>query len=159
MVKTRIKDLMVFDGLGKTKVESVDCGEICALVGIEGFEIGDTVCDYENPEPLEPLAIDEPDDEHAVYDQRLSLFRPRGASMSPRAISRSGSTASWRRISRCGSEPRGVVRQFRRVRTRRAASVGADRDDAPRRVRASGRAAESHHQADRRGRSASRSRS
>ena len=60
MVKTRIKDLMVFDGLGKTKVESVDCGEICALVGIEGFEIGDTVCDYENPEPLEPLAIDEP---------------------------------------------------------------------------------------------------
>ena len=60
MVKTRIKDLMVFDGLGKTKVESVGCGEICALVGIEGFEIGDTVCDYENPEPLEPLAIDEP---------------------------------------------------------------------------------------------------
>ena len=60
MVKTRIKDLMVFDGLGKTKVESVDCGEICALVGIEGFEIGDTVCDYENPEPLVPLAIDEP---------------------------------------------------------------------------------------------------
>ena len=60
MVKTRIKDLMVFDGLGKTKVESVGCGEICALVGIEGFEIGDTVCDYENPEPLEPIAIDEP---------------------------------------------------------------------------------------------------
>ena len=45
---------------GKTKVESVGCGEICALVGIEGFEIGDTVCDYENPEPLEPIAIDEP---------------------------------------------------------------------------------------------------
>ena len=60
MVKTRIKDLMVFDGLGKTKVESVGCGEICALVGIEGFEIGDTVCEYENPEPLEPIAIDEP---------------------------------------------------------------------------------------------------
>ena len=60
MVKTRIKDLMVFDGLAKAKVESVDCGEICALVGIEGFEIGDTVCDFENPEPLEPIAIDEP---------------------------------------------------------------------------------------------------
>jgi GTP-binding protein len=60
MVKTRIKELMVFDGLGKTKVEEVQCGEICALVGIDGFEIGDTVCDYENPEPLEPIAIDEP---------------------------------------------------------------------------------------------------
>lgn len=60
MVKTRIKELMVFDGLGKAKVDEVSCGEICALVGIDGFEIGDTVCDYENPEPLEPIAIDEP---------------------------------------------------------------------------------------------------
>ena len=60
MVKTRIKDLMVFDGLSKTKVERVECGEICALGGIEGFETGDTICDFENPEPLEPIAIDEP---------------------------------------------------------------------------------------------------
>ncbi|MDR2886104.1 MAG: translational GTPase TypA [Rikenellaceae bacterium] len=58
--KTRIKELMVFDGLGKSKAERVGCGEICALVGIDGFEIGDTICDYENPEPLEPIAIDEP---------------------------------------------------------------------------------------------------
>ena len=58
--KTKIKELMVFEGLGKTKVEKVSCGEICALVGIEGFEIGDTICDYENPEPLPPIAIDEP---------------------------------------------------------------------------------------------------
>ena len=50
-VKTKIKDLMVFDGLGKKKVERVECGEICALVGIDGFEIGDTICDAENPEP------------------------------------------------------------------------------------------------------------
>ena len=60
MIKTRIKELMVFDGLGKKKVEQVECGEICAMVGIEGFEIGDTICDYENPEPLPPIAIDEP---------------------------------------------------------------------------------------------------
>ena len=60
MVKTKIKELMVFDGLGKTKVDKVECGEICALVGIEGFEIGDTICDFENPEPLPPIAIDEP---------------------------------------------------------------------------------------------------
>ena len=60
LVKSRIKELMVFDGLGKKKVEEVSCGEICALLGIEGFDIGDTICDFENPEPLPPIAIDEP---------------------------------------------------------------------------------------------------
>ena len=60
MQKSRIKELMVFEGLGKKKVDAVPCGEICALMGIEGFEIGDTICDYENPEPLPPIAIDEP---------------------------------------------------------------------------------------------------
>ena len=59
-IKTKIKELMVFEGLGKKKVERVECGEICALVGIEGFEIGDTICDAENPEPLPPIKIDEP---------------------------------------------------------------------------------------------------
>ena len=59
-VKTKIKELMVFEGLGKKKVEHVECGEICALVGIDGFEIGDTICDAENPEPLPPIKIDEP---------------------------------------------------------------------------------------------------
>ena len=60
MQKSRIKELMVFEGLGKKKVDAVPCGEICALIGIDGFEIGDTICDYENPEPLPPIAIDEP---------------------------------------------------------------------------------------------------
>ena len=60
MQKTRIKELMVFEGLSKKKVEEVTCGEICAITGIDGFEIGDTICDYENPEPLPPIAIDEP---------------------------------------------------------------------------------------------------
>ncbi len=60
MQKSRIKELMVFEGLGKAKVDEVHCGEICAMVGIDGFEIGDTICDFENPEPLEPIAIDEP---------------------------------------------------------------------------------------------------
>ncbi len=60
MQKTRIKELMIFEGLGKKKVDEVPCGEICAITGIEGFEIGDTICDFENPEPLPPIAIDEP---------------------------------------------------------------------------------------------------
>mgnify|MGYP003314092334 CR=1 FL=1 len=58
--KQKIKELMVFDGLGKSKVAEVQCGDICALVGIEGFEIGDTVADYENPEALPPIEVDEP---------------------------------------------------------------------------------------------------
>ena len=58
--RTRIKELHVFTGLGREKVASASNGDICALVGIEGFEIGDTICDYENPEPLEPISIDEP---------------------------------------------------------------------------------------------------
>jgi GTP-binding protein len=58
--KTRIKELFVFEGLGREKVEKVEAGEICALVGLEGFEIGDTVSDPENPEGLPPISIDEP---------------------------------------------------------------------------------------------------
>ncbi|MEG1982284.1 MAG: translational GTPase TypA [Alistipes sp.] len=58
--KTRIKELTVFEGLGKKKVEEVPCGEICAIAGVDGFDIGDTICDYDNPEPLPPIAIDEP---------------------------------------------------------------------------------------------------
>ena len=58
--KQKIRDLMVFDGLGKTRVETVQCGDICAVVGLDGFEIGDTVADFENPEPLPPIEVDEP---------------------------------------------------------------------------------------------------
>ena len=58
--KQKIKQLMVFEGLGKTQVEEARCGDICALVGIDGFEIGDTIADYENPEALPPIAVDEP---------------------------------------------------------------------------------------------------
>ena len=58
--KSKIKQLMVFEGLGKTNVDEVQCGDICAVVGIEGFEIGDTIADIENPEALPPIAVDEP---------------------------------------------------------------------------------------------------
>lgn len=58
--KQKVKQLMVFDGLGKKNVDEVQCGDICAVVGIEGFEIGDTIADYENPEALPPIAVDEP---------------------------------------------------------------------------------------------------
>lgn len=58
--KKKVKQLLVFDGLGKKEVQEVQCGDICAVVGIDGFEIGDTIADFENPEALPPIAIDEP---------------------------------------------------------------------------------------------------
>ena len=60
LVKTKIKELHTFTGLGRQKTDAVSSGDICALVGIDGFEIGDTICDINNPEPLKPIAIDEP---------------------------------------------------------------------------------------------------
>ena len=60
MIKSKIKEVHTFEGLGRKKVESVSSGDICAVIGIEGFEIGDTICDFENPEPLPPIAIDGP---------------------------------------------------------------------------------------------------
>ena len=60
IVKSKIKELDTFTGLGRTKTNLVESGDICALVGIDGFEIGDTIADLQNPEPLAPIAIDEP---------------------------------------------------------------------------------------------------
>lgn len=60
IVKSKIKELNIFEGLGRAKVSSVQCGDICALIGIEGFEIGDSIADITNPEPLDPIDIDEP---------------------------------------------------------------------------------------------------
>ena len=58
--KHRIKEVFVFEGTNRIKVDSVQGGDICAITGIEGFEIGDSICDFENPEPLETIEIDEP---------------------------------------------------------------------------------------------------
>ncbi|MDG3580912.1 MULTISPECIES: translational GTPase TypA [Galbibacter] len=60
ITKSRIKELHVFDGLGRKKVDEVVAGDICAIAGLEGFEIGDTIADFENPEGLPTIAIDEP---------------------------------------------------------------------------------------------------
>ncbi|WP_224489956.1 translational GTPase TypA [Robertkochia flava] len=60
IVKSRIKELHVFDGLGRKKAEEIQAGDICAIAGLEGFDIGDTIADFENPEALPTIAIDEP---------------------------------------------------------------------------------------------------
>ena len=58
--KTKIKELHTFEGITHKRVDSVDSGDICAVIGLENFEIGDTIADFENPEPLPPIAVDEP---------------------------------------------------------------------------------------------------
>ena len=58
--KTKIKELHTFEGMGHNKTAEVQSGDICAIIGLEKFEIGDTICDFENPDPLPPIAIDEP---------------------------------------------------------------------------------------------------
>ncbi|MGC1632646.1 MAG: translational GTPase TypA [Gelidibacter sp.] len=60
IVKSKVKELFVFEGVGRKKVDEVQPGDICALVGLEGFDIGDTIADFENPEGLKTIAIDEP---------------------------------------------------------------------------------------------------
>ena len=60
MEKTRIKELHTFEGMTHVRTQQVNSGDICAIIGLEKFEIGDTICDFENPEPLPPIAIDEP---------------------------------------------------------------------------------------------------
>ena len=60
VVRQRIKQLQTFTGLGRTAAQEVHSGDICAIIGLENFEIGDSICDLENPEPLDPIAIDEP---------------------------------------------------------------------------------------------------
>jgi len=60
IVKSRVKELHTFEGLGRRRVQEVKCGDICAVVGIEGFDIGDTIADFDNPEQLEVISIDEP---------------------------------------------------------------------------------------------------
>lgn len=58
--RTKIKELHTFEGMGHKKTDHVDSGDICAVIGLEKFEIGDTISDFENPEPLPPIAVDEP---------------------------------------------------------------------------------------------------
>lgn len=113
MQKSRIKELMVFEGLGKKKVDAVPCGEICALIGIDGFEIGDTICDYEirNRCPRSPST-----NLRCRCSSRSTTRRSsaRTANTSPPAISRSASTASWRKTSPCASnrEPTPTVSSY-----------------------------------------------
>ena len=58
--KVKIKEVHTFEGMGRQKTDAVESGDICAVIGLERFEIGDTICDFENPEPLPTIAIDEP---------------------------------------------------------------------------------------------------
>ena len=71
VVKQKVKQLFTFSGLGRTPAKEVHSGDICAIVGIEGFEIGDSICCLENVDPLEPIAIDEPTMSSSPYGRMV----------------------------------------------------------------------------------------
>ena len=149
MQKTRIKELMVFEGLGKKKVEEVPCGEICAIMGIDGFEIGDTVCDYENPEPLPPIAIDEPTMSMLFTINNSPFFGKDGKYVTSRHIKERLDRELEKNLA-LRVTPGPIGRLVQRLRPRRAAPLGADRDHAPRGLRVAGGPAPRDRQGDRR---------
>ena len=87
VVKQRIKEMHLFEGLGRTKVTEASSGDICALVGIEGFEIGDTISDAQNPEPLKRIAIDEPTMSMTFTNNDSPFFGKDGKFVTSRHIS------------------------------------------------------------------------
>ncbi|MBR4962883.1 MAG: translational GTPase TypA [Muribaculaceae bacterium] len=87
IVKQRIKEMHLFEGLGRTKVTEASSGDICALVGIEGFEIGDTISDAQNPEPLKRIAIDEPTMSMTFTNNDSPFFGKDGKFVTSRHIS------------------------------------------------------------------------
>ena len=86
MEKTKIKEVHTFDGMGHKKVAEVKSGDICAIIGLDKFEIGDTICDYENPEPLPPIAIDEPTMSMLFTINDSPFFRKEGKFVTSRHI-------------------------------------------------------------------------
>ena len=110
--KSKVKQLMVFDGLGKANVDEVQCGDICAVVGIDGFEIGDTIADFENPEALPPIAVDEPTMSMLFMINNSPFFGRDGKFVTSRHIKdrlekelRSAWRRSWKRTLRYVSSP------------------------------------------------------
>lgn len=147
MQKTKIRELMVFEGLGKKKVDEMPCGEICAITGVEGFEIGDTICDYDNPEPLPPHRHRRADHVDALHHQQLPLLR-QGRQVRHLAPHQGASRPRAGEESRAARNARPDGRLVQRLRPRRAAPLGAHRDDAPRGLRTAGGPAARHHQGD-----------
>ena len=135
--KTKIKELHTFEGMGHVKTKQVSSGDICAIIGLEKFEIGDTICDFENPEPLPPIAIDEPTMSMLFTINDSPFFGKEGKFVTSRHIN---DRLSVRRL----------YRQMDSQRARSAPPLGAHRDHAPRGLRASGRPAPGDIQGNRR---------
>ena len=86
MEKTRIKELHTFEGMGHVKAPEVASGDICAIIGLERFEIGDTICDFENPDPLPPIASDEPTRSMLLTSNDSPFFGKEGKFVTSRHI-------------------------------------------------------------------------
>ena len=147
--KTKIKELHTFEGMGHVKTASVKSGDICAIIGLEKFEIGDTICDFENPEPLPPIAIDEPTMSMLFTINDSPFFGREGKYVTSRHINDRLQKELEKNLA-LRVAPFGDYRQVDCQRTRSAAPFGAHRDHAPRGLRASGGPAAGYIQGNRR---------
>ena len=100
--KTKIKELHTFEGMGRKRTDEVHCGDICAIVGLENFEIGDTICDFNEPEALEPIAIDEPTMSMLFTINDSPFFGKEGKFCTSRHIN-DRLRMSWRKTLLCAS--------------------------------------------------------
>lgn len=132
-MKQRIKELHIFEGMGRTKVESAASGEICALVGIDGFEIGDTIADINTPEALPRIAIDEPTMSMTFTNNDSPFFGRDGKFVTSRHIAERLEKELERnlalRVVKAPEEP-----GLDRIWPRCTASLYPHRNDAPRRL-------------------------
>ena len=130
--KTKIKELHTFTGMGRQRTAEVSSGDICAIVGLENFEIGDTLCDYENPEPLPTITIDEPTMSMLFTINDSPFFGKEGKFCTSRHINERLEKELEKNLT-C-LHARRIHRPLDRGRTRCAPSFGAHRNHAPRRI-------------------------
>ncbi len=131
--KVRIKELYVFEGLGRAKTETVRCGDLCAVIGLEDFEIGDTLADLLNPEALQRIEVDEPTMSMVFTINNSPFFGKEGKFVTSRhlrtRLMRETEKNLALRVEETNSED-----TFQCIRPRYTSSFNTYRDDAPGRL-------------------------
>ena len=133
LVRSKIKEINVFEGLGRKKVEAVPSGDICAVIGVEGFEIGETIADANEPEALPTIAIDEPTMSMLFTINNSPFFGKDGKFVTSRHIFER-LTKELDKKPRVTCRTDGIGRLMERVRARGTPPIGAYRNDASRRL-------------------------
>ena len=130
--KTKIKELHTFEGIGHKRTKEVESGDICAVVGLERFEIGDTIADYENPEALPPIAVDEPTMSMLFTINDSPFFGKEGKYCTSRQIGDRLKKRVGEKLGLASKPDGGLYRQVDSEWSRRVAPLCIGRNHAPR---------------------------